>query len=302
MPTIREELRRRTALSRPTVRMRTARVVRAVDLTPRMRRVVLDGDDLADLAGGLPADAWKFMLPPPGHDRVELPVVGPDGVPGYPEGAAVPVLRALTVRRFDAAAGELTVDVFVHGASPAGDWARSARPGSSVALAGPRHSFFASPEADWYLFAGDETALPAVAAALESLPATARAVALVETADESDRVEIGGPAAAEVVWLHRRGTAAAGSRLLEKAVRGLDLPFDGAQAWLAGEAGVVRAVRRHLLDERGLTRDRLHAAAYWKEGHTSDQRDVEVLAAYQEALERGGDQDDPQLTLEAELA
>ncbi|WNI18922.1 siderophore-interacting protein [Actinacidiphila sp. ITFR-21] len=302
MPPIQEELRRRTRLTRPQVRIRTAHVVRTAEVTARIRRIVLGGDDLAGCADGLPADAWKFLLPPAGRDRVDLPVVGPDGVPGYPPGAVPPVMRAFTTRWFDPAAGELAVDVLLHGDTPASGWARTAVPGGTVGLAGPRHEFFASPEAGWHLLAGDESALPAIAAILEALPARTRVVAFVEAEDEEDRVDLAAPGGAEVVWLYRRGAPAAGGGLLEKAVRGLDRPFAAAQAWLGAEAGTVRSIRRHLLDERGLPRPQLQAAAYWKQDRTSDQRDAEVFAAYQAAVAAGGDPDDPALTTAADLA
>ncbi|WP_329139981.1 siderophore-interacting protein [Streptomyces sp. NBC_01476] len=301
MPPIQEELRRRTRLTRPQVRIRTAHVVRTAEVTARIRRITVGGDDLAGCGDGLPADAWKFLLPPAGRGRVDLPVIGPDGVPGYPPDAVPPVMRAFTTRRFDAAAGELAVDVLLHGDTPASVWARTAAPGDTVGLAGPRHEFFASPEAGWHLLAGDEAALPAIAAILETLPARTPVVALIEADDEADHLDLAAPALAEVVWLYRRGAPAAGSGLLEKALRGLDRPFAAAQAWLGAEAGAVRAMRRHLLDERGLPRPQLQAAAYWKHELTSDQRDAQVFAAYQAAVAAGGDPDDPALTTDADL-
>jgi NADPH-dependent ferric siderophore reductase len=302
MPAIQEELRRRTRLSRPQVRVRTAEVVRSAQVSPRLRRVVVGGPDLAGLEGELPADAWKFMLPQPGRRRVDLPVVGADGRPGHAPGAVPPVMRALTVRAYDPAAAELTVDVVLHGDSPAGTWAREAVPGDTVGLAGPRHEFYASPEAEWHLLAGDTAALPAIAAILESLPDRTPVVALIETDGADERIDLAAPAGAQVRWIHRDGAPAAGAGLLEKAVRALDRPFAGAQAWLGAEAGTVRAVRRHLLDERGLPRPQLRAAAYWNNTLTSDERDARVLAAYRAAVAAGGDPDDPELTTDADLA
>lgn len=303
MPSIQEELRLRTRRTRPLVRVRTAEVVSATELTRRIRRVVVGGADLRGLEeDALPADAWKFLLPPPGRRRVDLPRTGDDGMPGYAPGAVPPVLRALTVRAYDPAAAELTVDVLLHGDTPASAWARRAQPGDTVGLAGPRHEFFASPEADWHLLAGDLAALPAIAAILESLPDRTRVLALLEVEDEGDHIDLAAPAGAEVVWLHRHGASAAANGLLDKAVREIDRPFAAAQAWIGAEAGTVRAVRRHLLAERGLPRPQVHAAAYWKQSLTSDERDIEVIAAYQAAVAAGGDPDDPALTTDADLA
>jgi NADPH-dependent ferric siderophore reductase len=37
-------------------------------------------------------------------------------------------------------------------------------------------------------------------------------------------------------------------------------------AFVHGEAGVVRALRRHLLDARGVPRDDLSVSGYWRRG------------------------------------
>src|SRR5882757_4710308 len=135
MPPIQEELRRRTRLTRPQVRIRRASVVRTAEVTARIRRITVGGADLAGCAdGGLPADAWKFLLPPDGQRQVHLPVIGPDGLPGYEPGAMPPVMRAFTARWFDPAADELTVDVLLHGDTPASTWARTAAPGDTVGM------------------------------------------------------------------------------------------------------------------------------------------------------------------------
>ncbi|WP_435175025.1 siderophore-interacting protein [Actinacidiphila sp. bgisy145] len=303
MPPIQEELRLRTRQTRPRVRVRRAQVLRTAELTARMRRITVGGPDLAGCAeGGLPADAWKFMLPPAGRRTVDLPAAGPDGAPTYPPGAHPPVLRAFTARRIDPDRNELTVDVVLHGDTPASVWARTALPGDEVALAGPRHDFAPCAQAAWHLLAGDETALPAIAAILEALPDGTPVVALIEVDGPADRLELAAPAGADVRWLYRDGLPAGPGGPLEKAVRDIGRPFAGAQAWVGAEAGAARAIRRCLLDERGLPRPQLQASAYWKRELTSDERDVEVLAAYQAAVAAGGDPFDPSLTTEADLA
>jgi NADPH-dependent ferric siderophore reductase len=44
----------------------------------------------------------------------------------------------------------------------------------------------------------------------------------------------------------------------------------GAYAWLAGEAGVVKELRRHLVREVGLPRTSVAFMGYWREGRESD--------------------------------
>ncbi len=54
--------------------------------------------------------------------------------------------------------------------------------------------------------------------------------------------------------------------LLQKALAELALPSGEGYAWVAAEAGAAKALRRYLVDQRGLPKDRVKAAAYWKQG------------------------------------
>jgi NADPH-dependent ferric siderophore reductase len=88
-----------------------------------------------------------------------------------------PVRRRYTVRTWDPVAGRLTLDFVVHGDSGvAGPWAAAVHPGEVLVFTGPSGGYRPDPDADWHLMVGDESAVPAIAASLEALPAGARAV------------------------------------------------------------------------------------------------------------------------------
>ena len=53
----------------------------------------------------------------------------------------------------------------------AGPWAAAVRPGDVLVFEGPSGGYLPDPEADWHLMIGDESALPAIAASLEAVPA-----------------------------------------------------------------------------------------------------------------------------------
>ena len=76
------------------------------------------------------------------------------------------------------------------------------------------------------------------------------------------------PDTAEVVWLHR-GPARVGQRLVE-AVRAMDFPAGRVHAFVHGEAGFVKELRRHLRLERGVPREQLSISGYWRLGHDED--------------------------------
>lgn len=234
-------------------------------ITPRMVRIVVGGEALAGFVSAAHDDHVKLFFPHPGEDKPVLPTPSPNG-PVFPEGAVRPPARDYTPRRYDAAANTLTIDFVLHGDGPAASWVEQARPGSYLGVGGPRGSFIVPDDFDWYLFAGDETALPAIGRRLEELPAGARVIVVVEVADAAEEQCFTTCAHLETHWLHRDGAAPGdGSRLL-KAVSGLSLPSGDGYAWVAAEAATARALRRHLVDERGLRKDRVKAAAYWKQG------------------------------------
>ncbi|AKJ14241.1 FAD-binding protein [Streptomyces incarnatus] len=245
---------------------RTAHVVRTERLTPHMQRVVLGGGGLADFAADTCTDHYVKLL------------FSPDGVT-YPEPFDLeriraefpqeqwPVTRTYTVRAWNAEHRELTLDFVVHGDEGlAGPWATRVRPGETVRFMGPGGAYAPDPAADWHLLAGDESALPAIARSLEALPAGARAHAFVEVSGPEEEQKIDSDV--RVVWLHR-GDRPVGQALLE-AVRTLEFPEGRVHAFVHGEAGFVKELRRLLRVERDIPREDLSISGYWRLGHNED--------------------------------
>ncbi|MEU2181734.1 siderophore-interacting protein [Streptomyces thermolilacinus] len=254
--------------SRRTPKAHEARVVRAERIAPHMVRIVLGGDGLDAFATSGYTDHYVKIL------------FAPEGVT-YPEPFDLerireelprdqwPAQRTYTVRAWDAVQRELTIDFVVHGDEGlAGPWAARARVGETVRFLGPGGGYAPDPAADWHLLVGDESALPAIAAALEGLPEGAVAHAFIEVDGEDDELKIAAPAGAEVRWLPRRGRPV-GQALVE-AVRGLDFPEGTVHAFVHGEAGAVRELRRHLRTERGIPLERLSISGYWRLGKSDE--------------------------------
>ncbi|WP_250029469.1 siderophore-interacting protein [Paractinoplanes maris] len=235
---------------------RLLEVVRVNHLGPRMVRITLGGEQLDGFSYAAPDDHVKVFFPEPGAGLPVMPTLGEEGLEPPPPGSPLPTFRDYTIRFLRPEARELDIDFVLHGHGPGGSWAAAARPGDKVGILGPRGSTMVPFTFDWYLLGADETALPALAAWLEQLPAGARIQAYAEVADADDEQKLAG----EVRWLHRsRGES------LEKAVTALELPPGDGYIWIAGEATGLKPIRRHVR-ALGHPRDRAEIDGYWKRG------------------------------------
>ncbi|NHC14543.1 siderophore-interacting protein [Motilibacter deserti] len=246
------------------VQVRLLEVLRTERVTPGVVRVTLGGPQLEGFRSSAPDDHVKLFFPVDGRPLV-LPLPGPNGVV-WPEGVERPPARDYTPRRHDPVAGELDIDVVLHGDGPAATWAASARPGDRVGLGGPRGSLLVSRSFEWYLLVGDESALPAIGRRIAEAGPDERIVAVVEVAGPEEEQPLPVGPVVSLTWVHRSGAEpGAGTGLLD-AVRALALPPGDFFAYVAGEAGTVRAVREHLLAERGARKEWMRATGYWKRG------------------------------------
>ncbi|WP_277676314.1 siderophore-interacting protein [Saccharopolyspora rectivirgula] len=246
---------------------RDLQVLRTVDLTPSMRRITLGGEELNGFLDEHNGPNVKVFVPQPGQERPVLPVLDPETNRYiWPSQRERPTMRTYTVRRYDEQRGELDIDFVLHEhRGVASSWAREAKPGDRLGIMGPGGK--TCRPGDWYLLVGDQTALPAISAIVEKLPVTARGQVFVEVADEAEEQHIECPPDLQWTWLHRNGTPAGQSRQLISAVQSLEIPVEtGVSAWVAGESGIVRGIRRHLRNERGLDPKSVLAIGYWKNG------------------------------------
>jgi NADPH-dependent ferric siderophore reductase len=261
---------------RRTPRATFARVARTERLTPHMMRVVLAVDPAAGLEIGAYTDHYVKLLFAPGggsvteaYPREYVEPLDLEGIRRDHPREQWPRTRTYTVRAWDAASQEMTVDFVVHGDEGlAGPWAARVQPGEGVWFMGPGGAYAPDPAAGWHLLAGDESALPAVAAAVEQLPPGARARVFVEVEGPVEEQKLGTQGETEIVWLHR-GARPVGEALVE-AVAALEFPPGDVHVFVHGEATFVKELRRHLRLDRALPRERLSISGYWRRGADED--------------------------------
>ena len=291
-------------------RLFTAEVRAVRRLSPSFLRVTFTGPDLHRFADNGYDQRIKLAFPLPGERSVRLPdgpdwYARLRALPGHLRNP----VRTYTAREVRRDLAEVDVDLVLHGdVGPATRWARGAPPGDEVGILGPdagyggEHGgveFRPPPSAPPLLLAGDETAVPAICAILARLPADTRGRALLEVPGSADVLPVVAPPGVEVGWLPR-GTGAHGSRLVPAVAAAAEALLSGQvadrsapltevdvdreilwevpaaavaaplYAWLAGEAGVIRILRRHLVTRRGLDRGAVAFMGYWRLGRGAD--------------------------------
>ena len=233
MDQIVSSLRRGLAPAPPSWRL-TVRDARAV--TPLIRRLRFD-------ASGPEPMEWT-----PGQDFVL-------NLPAAPQ-------RHYTIRALRG--GSLDIDFVLHGHGPAAAWAKSAQPGEEIEAVGPRGRTRLTQDADWSLFVGDETCIPAIFAMVETLPPGARAWAFIVILSPTERQAVSTAADFELEWIVRGGPARPNTLLLDR-LKTFEAPGGEGHAYLIGETSGVRA-QRHFLIEQGWRREQITAEGYWRPG------------------------------------
>jgi len=289
-------------------------------LSSSFARIELAGSELADFGVDGPTYDQRIKIIFPGPSG-RLPQLRPDA--WWQDFQALPQdqrcsMRTYTIRSVtDVAPGTepgFVVDFVLHPGAhgPGSDWASEAGPGDELLVVVPRKGESGggiewAPPADAHrlLLVGDETAVPAVASILESLPADAVGTAVLEVPAADDAQELRAPAGVDVRWCVR-DQSPIGSRSITEVARVLgagspppadeaepdrvepdlwETPVysssgeqldpssgeqlgatDGSYAWVAGESGMVTALRRYLVKELGMDRRQVAFMGYWRRG------------------------------------
>lgn len=226
-------------------------------LTPHMRRIVfnVEGDWQSSGIG----DEWvRLFFPTAAREPAVLPLSQgkgwsfPDGIPR--EG------RWYSVRAIDGAV--LTIDIVVHEAGVAAEWAARAAQGDRIAITGPDGRYGADVPTDWELVAADMTGLPAALRILAELPAGRRAIAILEVQDADDEQPVESAGEVEVTWVHNADHGHAQS-LLPALIRAIDWPGGKPYVWMSAEAAATRDIRSFVRRDKKVPNGCAHVVGYW---------------------------------------
>jgi NADPH-dependent ferric siderophore reductase len=245
----------------PLEDLRVLRVVRAYSLTPNMRRIVLQGENLAHFSR-IDQLHCRLIFAPRGPAVPDWPMLDDHGRIVWP-GARMPT-RVYTLRHVDVGRNELTIDFALHAsAGPATAWALAACPGDCVGMVGPAAGGLKP--ASFYVFVGDESALPGIARLLESLCSEARGLVFIEVQNAAEELALVKPNEVQLHWLHRAGRPAGTTSLLVDAVRTIEWPADlrGVFFWGGVEHKAFREIHHFIKYTVGLTAQQRVFYSHW---------------------------------------
>ena len=238
-------------------------------LTPNMQRIVMTGEDLSQFPWDSEGGYIKLVFPAP--DEIALP-----SVEDIETGAPIQ-LRTYTIRGFDSESLEITVDLVLHDrpdhTGPAANWAKHAVVGDRMVIYGPGNVKPLNHNADWFLLAGDMTALPAISCQLESMPADANGFVILEINNEADKQSLSKPEGMEIIWVINPH-ADQENTVLSDAVKSVPWLEGKPSIWAACEFSNMRLLRAYFKKDKQVTREHLYVSSYWKMGQTEDKHKI----------------------------
>lgn len=223
----------------------TATVIETISIAPHFVRVRMVSPTLFQDAEAEPAAWLRFWFPDPNGSNTEFQ-------------------RAYTISEADPAAGRFAVDVVLHDpAGPASSWARTVKPGATIAVMSLMGSSrFDVPEEQpaGYLLIGDSASIPGMNGIIETVPNDVPIEMYLEQHDDNDTlIPLAKHPRLRVRWVMRRD-----EKSLAEAIENRD--WSDWYAWATPEAAALKCVRVRLRDEFGFPKSEIHAQAYWNAG------------------------------------
>ncbi|MBA5761021.1 siderophore-interacting protein [Vibrio sp. 404] len=236
-------------------RPQTVTVRSSETITPNMQRLVLQGGVLSSFNDDCEGGYIKLLFNAEGGTDLS----------NMPDGMR-PAMRTYTIRRFMAEEHAIEVDFVRHITQDnqcgfASRWAMNAQIGDTIEIRGPGDISSLNHSADWFVFAADMTALPALSVKVKQLPTDAKGYAVIQVVSEEDVQPLEVPAGIKVHWVTEE---------LSQAVRALPWQDGQASAWVACEFDSMRGLRQYLRNEKELERDFIYISSYWKQGVAED--------------------------------
>lgn len=230
--------------------VRKASVLSTEQITPHLQRIVVGSEDFKDFTSHYIGNYVKVLFPKNGEVDFNLKTA---------------CIRSYTIRHVDAKTGALTLDFVINmHQGPATDWAKIAKVGDELGIAGPGPKKLDNYGHSHYMLLGDLTSVNAIKGYVQQLPASAKIKAFVHAPTKQDIIDL--ETSRDINWLI---TDNADETLLS-ALQNLHMTVEPPIVFMALEAGLVRKVKTLLTEQFNIPRDNIVASGYWKKGVNSE--------------------------------
>ncbi|WP_289031260.1 siderophore-interacting protein [uncultured Paraglaciecola sp.] len=250
----------------------TAIILTLVSVTPMggaLNRLVLSSPELTSerIPAFFAGLHIKLFFKQPHQAELVLPQRDENDKIVWPEADKKPLARTYSIADFDAENHTITVDFVLHrDYGIASEFAKLAKPGDRLGFAGPGLITMVNPSAEQHLLVGDLSAMPAIAAVLNTLTLKDSVRVIIELERSVDQTLITQQYFAarehQVTFVEQKFTDK--SEILE-LVRNLQISNTKDQ-WsiaLAGEHLTVVSIRKYLR-QIDFDKKSLYAVPYWR--------------------------------------
>ena len=262
-------------LARPVRPQVVLEVLATEKLSEHMVRLTFGGPGFVNFQDKPVSDRYVKIL----FAKPELGLIPPYDLDALREQLApedFPVRRTYTLHHVDLEAETVQIDFVVHGEEGiAGPWALNAKIGDQICFNSPGGLYTPNPEFDRHLLIGDETALPAISAAVLDMTPDMVGDIYLEVGGPEDQIALEVPEGISVHWLHRGGPFTPENTRLESVVRAAAWPEGTVQIFAHGERETMKDLRAYLHGERKVDRKAMSLSAYWAYGRAEDEFQAE---------------------------
>ena len=244
-------------------KVRKATVLSTQQITPHLQRIVLGSEEFTDLTSDHIGSYVKVLIPKNGVADFNLKTA---------------CMRSYTIQNVNKSNGAITLDFVINmHQGPATNWAKVAKVGDELAIAGPGPKKLENYQHSHYVLLGDLTSVNAIKGYVQQLPINAKIDAFIHTPNKADIISL--DSTRQVNWLITTTPEIEMANALSTLQQHEQPPI----IFMALEAGLVRELKTLLTSKLAVPRTNIVSSGYWKKGLNSENYKLERQANTQTA-------------------
>ena len=244
-------------------KIRKVTVLSTKQITPHLQRIVLGSEEFTDLTSDHIGSYVKVLIPKNGVADFNLKTA---------------CMRSYTIQNVNKSNGAITLDFVINmHQGPATNWAKVAKVGDELAIAGPGPKKLENYQHSHYVLLGDLTSVNAIKGYVQQLPINAKIDAFIHTPNKADIISL--DSTRQVNWLITTTPEIEMANALSTLQQHEQPPI----IFMALEAGLIRELKTLLTSKLAVPRTNIVSSGYWKKGLNSENYKLERQANTQTA-------------------